>query len=95
MCDILSPETRSPTFSQVRRITTSHTSVHGDTIKARTRDGNPVLIDATEAEQNFLLAKPTVGHALLARGAVDNAGKMYANTVLHAKENPSLWRPDR
>jgi hypothetical protein len=70
-------------------------SIAPDRMNVQTRTGRAVAVDISDAERNHLMAKPALGHALLARGTFDQDGVMHANTILHAKDNPALWRPDR
>lgn len=59
------------------------------------RDGSTITVDASRAKARFRMAEPSVGHALLARGTYDGEGVFIANTILHAKDNPAMWYPDR
>ena len=59
------------------------------------RDGSTVTVDTTLAEAKFRMAEPSIGHALLARGAYNADGVFEANTLLHAKDSRAMWYPDR
>jgi hypothetical protein len=69
--------------------------VDGSSIGIRTRDGKVITIDASEAKDKFDIARPWVGHALMARGTYDGDGNMRASVVFHAKDSPKMWQPDR
>jgi hypothetical protein len=70
-------------------------SIEGATITVVTRAGAPTRVDATAAFANFQAAPPSIGHGILVRGSIDDAGVMHAETLLHAKDNPAMWQPDR
>ncbi|MGD0192089.1 MAG: hypothetical protein ABSD74_15220 [Rhizomicrobium sp.] len=70
-------------------------SMNGNLITIATRTGELVTIDSTQAESKSRMAQPSVGHALVARGAMTGAGVFKADTIMHAKNNPAIWQPDR
>lgn len=69
--------------------------VDGATVGIRTRSGKVITIDASEAKDKFDIARPWVGHALMARGTYDKDGNMRASVVFHAKDSPKMWQSDR
>jgi hypothetical protein len=69
--------------------------VSGQAIDIRARGGRMVRIDSSQAKASFDLAKPWVGHALMARGTYGTDGVMHAAMIFHAKPSPAMWRSDR
>ena len=69
--------------------------IDGTTIDVRTRDGRTARIDAAAAKSKFDLARPWVGHALMARGSFAGDGTMKAALIVHAKDSPKMWLADR
>jgi hypothetical protein len=70
-------------------------NIEGSTIMIVNRAGDLIKVDAASAFANFKAAPPSVGHGILVRGTIDEAGVLNAETVLHAKDNPAMWQPDR
>lgn len=70
-------------------------SIDSATITVRTRTGALITVDGAAAFANFQAAPPSVGHGILVRGTIDEAGVVHADTLLHAKDNPAMWLPDR
>ncbi len=71
------------------------TRVDGTAIDVKLRDGKALRIDSSVAKTSFDLAKPWVGHALMARGSYGRDGTMRASMVFHAKDSPAMWQADR
>jgi hypothetical protein len=69
--------------------------IDGTAIDVRTRDGRTASIDAATAKSKFDLARPWVGHALMARGTFAGDGTMKAGLIVHAKDSPKMWLADR
>ena len=69
--------------------------IDGTTIDIRTRTGATARIDAASAKSKFDLARPWVGHALMARGTFASDGTMNAGLIVHAKDSPKMWLADR
>jgi hypothetical protein len=69
--------------------------IDGTIIDIRTRDGRTARIDAATAKSKFDLARPWVGHALMARGTIAGDGTMKAGLIVHAKDSPKMWLADR
>jgi hypothetical protein len=69
--------------------------IDGTTIDIRTRTGASARIDAASAKSKFDLARPWVGHALMARGTFASDGTMKAGLILHAKDSRKMWLSDR
>jgi hypothetical protein len=69
--------------------------IDGAVIDIRTRDGRTARIDAASAKSKFDLARPWVGHALMARGTIASDGTMKAGLIVHAKDSPKMWLADR
>ena len=55
----------------------------------------PELVNDPAAFAKFQAAPPAVGHGTLVRGTIDEDGVVHANTVMHAKDSPQMWSPDR
>jgi hypothetical protein len=70
-------------------------SIAGDLIVMHTRDGRTLTVDAGQAAASFNKAQPRIGHAMIARGTLDEHGTLKANIVLHAKDHPVMWPADR
>jgi hypothetical protein len=70
-------------------------SISGDTIVVHTRDGRTMTVDASAAAAGFNKAQPRVGHAMIARGTIDDHGALRASVVMHAKDHPVMWPADR
>jgi hypothetical protein len=58
------------------------------------RNGRTLVVDAAKAVANYKVAPPSVGHALVARGPLEN-GVMEAVQVGHAPDHGYVWPPDR
>ncbi len=71
------------------------TAIDGTRLTLRLRTGTPVTVDFKAAEAAFHVAAPSVGHASLVRGAYAHDGVLVAAYVLHLKDSPALWLPDR
>jgi len=69
--------------------------IDGTTIDIRTRTGATTRIDAASAKSKFDLARPWVGHALMARGTLSGDGTLKAGLIVHAKDSPKMWLADR
>jgi len=70
-------------------------AIDGAKLTVQKRDGSTLMVDSSRAEAQHSKAQPNVGKALVARGTYSPAGVMEASAVLHAKNNPSMWYPDR
>ena len=70
-------------------------AIDGAMLTVEQRNGDTVMVDDAPAFRKFQAAEPSVGHAVLARGTIDKAGVFHANILLHAKDAPALWQPDR
>ena len=75
-------------FGTVRSIKDSRFAI-------QTRTGELIQVDAATAMQAHLSVMPVVGHAVEVRGTTDASGILHAETVLHAKDSPAMWAPDR
>jgi hypothetical protein len=69
--------------------------IDGTTLSVRTRSGTLIKVDGASAFANFQAAPPSVGHGILVRGSIDESGVVHAEALLHAKDNPAIWLPDR
>jgi hypothetical protein len=58
------------------------------------RDGKTIIVDASDAAAKYKVAPPSVGHALVARGPIEN-GIMKAVQVGHAPDHGYVWPEDR
>ena len=70
-------------------------SIDGATLTLVNRAGDLIKVDGGSAFANFKAAPPAVGHAILVRGTVDEAGVVHATTLLRAKNSAQSWQPDR
>jgi outer membrane protein assembly factor BamB len=70
-------------------------AIDGAKMTVQKRDGSTLTVDASRAEAAHAKAQPEVGKALVARGTYSPSGVMDASAVLHAKNNPTMWYPDR
>ncbi|MGO9039485.1 MAG: choice-of-anchor D domain-containing protein [Steroidobacteraceae bacterium] len=59
------------------------------------RDGKRVTADLSEATRRHTAVQAVVGEPVLVRGDYDPNGVLQADSFLHAKPQPALWRPDR
>jgi hypothetical protein len=69
--------------------------IDATTLTVRTRSGTVIKVDGAAAFANFQAAPPSAGHGILVRGTIDESGVVHAVTLLHAKDNPAIWLPDR
>ncbi|HTQ14684.1 MAG TPA: hypothetical protein VMH86_12495 [Rhizomicrobium sp.] len=67
----------------------------GYTATVQRRDGSLLAVDMLAAAQSKMFAEPRVGHGILVRGTYTSSGSMKADVVLHAKDHPKAWQPDR
>ena len=88
-------ETLSPLPAGQHEITGIVQSIDGSAITLVNRAGDVVKVDASVAFAKFQAAPPAVGHGTLVRGTIDEDGVVHANTVMHAKDSPQMWSPDR
>ncbi len=70
-------------------------SINGPMLTVETRVGKTVTVDDSKAAVNFQMAEPSVGHGVLVRGTFGAGGVMLASSLLHAKDHPAMWLPDR
>jgi len=70
-------------------------AIDGARLTVQKRDGSTLTVDATRAAAQHAKAQPELGKALVARGSYSPAGVLEASAVLHAKNNPAMWYPDR
>ena len=89
-------ESRSyPSQADVHEISGIVQSIDGSSLTLVDRAGDLIKVDGGAAFADFQAAPPAVGHAILARGTIDEAGVMHARTLLRAKDSPLSWQPDR
>jgi len=69
--------------------------VVGARVVIELRNGQRVTADLTEAARRHATIQPQVGNPVLARGDYDRNGILQAESIMHAKAQPVLWRPDR
>ncbi len=69
--------------------------ISGNTLTLEKRDHQLVTVDSSVAMRKFKAVEPSVGHALDVQGTLDASGVLKATLVLHAKDAPSMWQPDR
>lgn len=70
-------------------------AISGSTIVVQKRDGALVTVDGTWAAKHFTLAPPEVGRGIIVQGSFGTTGVLIASMVQHAKDDPSMWFPDR
>ena len=70
-------------------------SIDGSSLTLVDRAGDLIKVDGGSAFANFQAAPPAVGHAVLVRGTIDEAGVVHATTLLRAKDSTLTWQPDR
>jgi PQQ enzyme repeat len=70
-------------------------STAGARVVIELRDGRRVTADLTEATRRHTAVQAVVGEPVLVRGDYDHDGILQAESFLHAKPQPVLWRPDR
>ena len=61
----------------------------------RERNGGVLRLDFSDAVRNASYVPPEHGHAVHARGMIDNSGLMHAESMLHAKDRSAMWPGDR
>jgi hypothetical protein len=81
--------------AQLHEITGTVQSIDGSTITFVNRVGDVIKVDGSAAFANFQAAPPALGHAILARGTIDDEGIVHAIALLHAKDSSIMWQPDR
>ena len=69
--------------------------IDGTTITVLTRTGALLKVDGATAFANYQAAPPSIGHGILVRGTHEESGLIHADVLLHAKDNPGAWLPDR
>jgi hypothetical protein len=70
-------------------------AIKGSTFVMQKRDGALVTVEALSAAQKSDLVPPAVGHGVDVQGIFNTAGVLVASLVVHAKDHPSMWLPDR
>ena len=70
-------------------------SMEGARVVIELRDRKRVTADLTEATRHHATIQAVVGEPVLVRGDYDLDGILQAESVLHAKPQPVLWRTDR
>jgi outer membrane protein assembly factor BamB len=70
-------------------------AIEGSKLTVQKRDGKNLTVDASRAEALYAKAQPQVGKAMVVRGTYSPAGVLEATALLHAKNNPAMWYPDR
>jgi hypothetical protein len=68
--------------------------ISGYRLNVELRDGRTLVVDATDAAAKYKVAPPSVGHGLVARGAIEG-GIMKAVQVGHAPDHGYAWPEDR
>lgn len=69
--------------------------IKGSALLVEKRTGALIHVDGAAAFANFQAAQPSVGHGILVRGSLDEAGVLHATTLLHAKDGSAIWPDDR
>jgi hypothetical protein len=87
-------DTRPPLGPGEHEIRATVVSIQGYTLVVKTRDGQTVTIDSAPAAADHKVAPPSVGHALVARGAYVG-DVLKAELVGHASDHPAMWPKDR
>jgi hypothetical protein len=69
-------------------------AIAGNALTVELRDGRTLAVDGTKAAEGHMVAAPSVGHALVARGTYH--GEVFEAGILgHAPDHPKMWPPDR
>jgi hypothetical protein len=91
-----------PPAPQIIRYTGTKHEVYGtavriahDTMTLRTRTGALLAVDLSAARATSDVPQTAQGQPVIVRGDYDAAGNFNARYVLHAKNDPELWLPDR
>jgi hypothetical protein len=91
-----------PPAPQILRYTGTRHEVYGtavgiahDTMTLRTRAGTLLAVDLAAARASSDVPQTATGQPVIVRGDYDAAGNLKARYVLHAKNDPELWLPDR
>jgi len=92
---VAAPDMRAKLAPGEHEITGMVRAIDGAKLTVQKRDGGMLTVDATRAEAQFAKAQPQIGKALVARGTYSPAGVLLAGAVLHAKNSPTMWYPDR
>jgi hypothetical protein len=87
-------DTRLPLAAGQHEIRGTVRRMTGNTLLVEKRDGSKVTIDDRKAIADYKFAVPSVGHALVARGAFAG-GVLRAELIGHAPDHPMMWPPDR
>lgn len=91
----MAPDTRAKLAPGEHEIHGTVRAIQGTLLSVQKRDGSTVTVDVSRADARHDKAEPQVGKALLARGFYGAGGVMEASAVLHAKNSPQMWYPDR
>lgn len=70
-------------------------AIEGSKVTLVKRDGALLTVDAAMAIALGQSNPPRMDAAFLARGAIDDAGILHAESLLRAKANAAIWLPDR
>jgi hypothetical protein len=90
------PAASPPDATTLHQLTGTALGLRANVLTIRTRDGKVARIDIAGARAGSMVAEPSPGHGVLARGDVyDSTGALVAKVVLHAKDSAALWAPDR
>lgn len=69
-------------------------AIAGNKLTVALRDGKTLTVDANKAVEGHMVAAPSVGHALMARGTY-NGDVLEAAVLGHAPDHPGMWPADR
>jgi hypothetical protein len=70
-------------------------SITHETMMLRTRAGTLLAVDLSAARATSDVPQTATGQPVIVRGDYDASGNFKARYVLHAKNDPELWLPDR
>jgi len=70
-------------------------AISGGSLEIELRDGQRVTADLGEALRQHTAMRVVVGDPVLVRGDYDRGGILRAESLIRAKPQPDLWRPDR
>ncbi len=93
--EIASPSPPAEPVLSAHQISGFIRSAAGALVVIELRDGTRVTADLTEATRRHTAVQAAVGEPVLVRGDYDHNGVLQAESFLHAKPQPVLWRPDR
>ena len=93
--NVSAPEVRAELEPGHHEIYGTVRSIDAHTLSVEKRDGSILAVDVSQARAEHAEAQPSVGNAVIARGVYARRNLLMADAVLHSKDNPAMWYPDR